>query len=77
MSARYTVEAWVPPGVLVAESRDFPTFNEMMVEAGRIAAKYPHATLSFANVDRCDLDTNGLTDEENEALDMEFSDDRS
>lgn len=68
MSGRYVVEAWVPPGVLVAESREYPTFDEMVVEARRLAAKYPTAVLDFGNVDRADIDTRGLSEAEEEAL---------
>ena len=67
MSARYYVDAWVAPGVQVdfGEAR---TFGGMVVLAREIRREYPRATLAFGNIDRCDIDDNGLTDEEREIL---------
>lgn len=67
MSARYHVEGWVPPGVQVAE-HESPTFGGMVAHARAIRQKYPHVVLAFGNIDRCDIDDNGLTDAEEEML---------
>ena len=65
MADNYQLQAWVSPGVQVAES-ERPTFDEIMAEAMRLHAKYPDATLALYNTDKCDLDDDGLTNEEQE-----------
>ena len=67
MSDRYHVEGWVTPGVQVAE-HESPTFDGMVTNARAIRQKYPRAVLAFGNIDRCDIDDNGLTDDEEERL---------
>jgi hypothetical protein len=67
MADRYTVEAWVPPGVPVAEI-ERPTFDEILAEADRLAERYPHASFSFGNIDRADIGYNGLTEYEEDRL---------
>ena len=69
MTDRYTVEAWVSPDYLFGEF-EAPTLDEVIVIA-RDYRDFYDATLAFANIEHCDVDTNGLTDAENERLEEE------
>lgn len=67
MSGRYVVEAWVAPGVQVAEG-ETKTFEDLVTYGHAIHEKYPDATLAFGNADTADLDFDGLTEDERERL---------
>lgn len=48
---------------------DVADFSTLLVHARGSARRMPDDTLSAFNKDRCDYDTNGLTDEESEQFD--------
>ena len=64
---RYTCEAWVAPGVCVADI-ERPTFAAIIEAAQTLRDKYDRVALSFGNIDCADVDTNGLTEDETEQL---------
>lgn len=64
--AVYHMEGWVSPGVQVAELKG--TFDKVEAYARDVRTNQPKVSLVFANLDMCDEDTNGLTEEESERL---------
>ena len=44
-------------------------FDEVPALVARLRAKYPDKIVQAFNLDRCDYDTNGLTEDERDAID--------
>lgn len=65
--ARYSITLADPAGVFATyDTNDFPGCIRMVVA---LARQYPDKVLTVCNLDRCDLGTNGLTEDERDALD--------
>ncbi len=64
----YHVEAWAPPGVQCDQATG--TLEDVTEAARAMRDRWPHATLAFSNIDRADVDTDGLTDDEREQLEQ-------
>lgn len=69
MRGPYSVGAYDKCGPLAEHAAS--DFVSLLVVAHNLARSYPDACIVGANVDRCDVDTNGLTEEESELLQTE------
>ena len=67
MSARYAVGVYDCAGEFAVET--LATFDETVTLAARWRREYPGKVVCVSNLDRCDYDTNGLTEDERDALD--------
>ena len=64
---RYGIECWDSYGQLAdRRATDFPA---ALANVKELRTKYPKASVVVVNLDRCDYDTNGLTEDEQEACD--------
>ena len=62
----YGIECWDKYGQLA--DRSAPDFAGALSAVSALRAKYPRAAVVVFNLDRCDYDTNGLTEDEEEAI---------
>ena len=52
----------------VFQERNFATFGEVLAATQEARAKWPRKLVMVCNVDQCDVDSDGLTDDEREAV---------
>ena len=62
----YGIECWDKYGQLA--DRRSPDFAGALSAVGDLRTKYPRAAVVVFNLDRSDCDTNGLTEDEEEAI---------
>lgn len=62
----YSVQVAGPGGVFIEENTRL--FDHALALVEEYSKEYPRSVVVVTNVDRCDVDTNGLTEEEEEAV---------